>query len=510
MQPHTSLSSHPTLAPTLACLSTLLLVAVPTLGADKPSTKTPVLKHSEIVFMFVGNNEEYKAYGATFVAWGGATDAKQVHRHRDQGIRCTGHMWCLTAGPKLTHEDPKIRAACAVDIEGKPVEVPWQFDNTYKGTKTYFGCTNNPDYRELLRNRVRDVMKGKPDGLHIDDHLGAAAAAWHHAGGMCDHCMAAFRTYLKTHATPQELQAAGVNDLNTFDYRNLVRKYATTRAECRNWKTQQKIPLWSTFKQFHLHAAAENVRELGKLAEEVAGHPVTLSANAGISHEPHRYVVKYLTHVICEVPQRASAGTARPEEALTAYRLATEYGKPLAATASGQDWAFAKANACDDLVRSWIALAYAHGQRFMTPHPRRQWCFTKELGTHWYEAPVEAFAPVYQFIKRNADCFDGLEAVEVKGLAQPAKAILTVRRNAQTGRTVIHVLNRDYDPATKKMRTRENVVVRIPVSPGEKTPGKIQLLAYDAEAVEVPVNPVRGAAQITLPSLHLWTIVVLK
>ena len=242
----------------------------------------------------------------------------------------------------------------------------------------------------------------------------------------------------------------------------------------------------------------------------MAGHPVTLSANAGISHEPHRYVVKYLTHVICEVPQRASAGTARPEEALTAYRLATEYGKPLAATASGQDWAFAKANACEDLVRSWIALAYAHGQRFMVPHPRRQWCFTKEQGTHWYEAPVGAFAPVYQFIKKNADCFDGLEGVEVKGLTPPAKAILTSRRDPKTGRTVIHVLNRDYDAATKKMRTRKNVVIRIPVSPGEKAPEGVTLLAYDAEPRDVPVQRVRGAAQITLPSLHLWTIVVLK
>jgi len=460
--------------------------------------------------MFLANSEEYKAYGATFVAWGGTMDAKQVKRHRDLGIRCAAHMWCLTAGAKLIHEDPKLRAACAIDIEGKPVEVPWLFDKTYKGTKSYFGCTNNPDYRKLLRDRVRDVMKGKPDGLHVDDHLGAAAAAWHHAGGMCDHCMAAFRTYLKTHATPQQLQAAGVKDLKTFDYRNLVRKYATTRAQCRNWKTQQKIPLWSTFKQFHLHAAAENVRQLGKLAEEVAGHPVTLSANAGISHEPHRYVVKYLTHVICEILQRASAGTAKPEEALTAYRLATEYGKPLAGTASGQDWAFAKANACHDLVRSWIALAYAHGQRFMVPHPRRQWCFTKQLGTHWYEAPIEAFAPVYQFIKRHADCFDGLEAMELEGLTPPAQTILTVRRSAKKRRTVVHVLNRDYDADAKKMRTRKNVVIRIPVSPGERPAGNVKLLAYDAEPMEVPVKRLRGGAQITLPSLHLWTIIVLK
>lgn len=72
--------------------------------------------------------------------------------------------------------------------------------------------------------------------------------------------------------------------------------------------------------------------------------------------------------MICEVGQNASAGTSRIDHAIEAYDLAASLGKPMAATASGQDWAFVKQNNCEDLVRFWIALAYAYGERFMVPH----------------------------------------------------------------------------------------------------------------------------------------------
>ena len=110
----------------------------------------PALKHSDVVFMYASSEEAYKAYGATFVAWGGADTEERVRWHHDLGVRCTGSMWCLTAGAKLIHERPEIRAACAVDIEGNPVEVPWLFDHTHEGTKSYFGCTNHPEFRRHL------------------------------------------------------------------------------------------------------------------------------------------------------------------------------------------------------------------------------------------------------------------------------------------------------------------------------------------------------------------------
>jgi len=469
----------------------------------------PVLRHSEVVFMYAASDEAYRAYGATFVAWGGAETAEKVQRHHELGIRCTGSMWCLTAGAENIHKDPKLRAACAVDIEGNPVEVPWQFDHTYQGTKTYFGCTNNPDFQNLCRERVRQAMAGKADGLHVDDHLGTAGSCWQ-GGGFCDYCMKGFREYLKSHATKEQLQQAGVERIDDFDYRALVRKYAKTRQEYK--KVQRQIPLMDLFLEFQAEAAAEHTRQLGQLAAEVAGHPVLLSANAGLPNKTHTYVVKYLTHVICEVGQNAPAGTKQIDHAVEAYELATSLGKPLAATASGQDWAFVKQNQCEELVRFWIALAYAYGQRFMVPHPQRQWCFNNELGTHWYAAPIEAYAPMYRFIRENANCFDGFAAVEVKGHKPgvPANVLVTVRRKSGSSQTVLHVLNRGYDPQSKGMKPLSNVEVSLDKTLVSPTKSSAKLLSYDQPPQQVELVQNAGTVNVRIPELRLWTLVVFE
>ncbi len=479
-------------------------------GATKALDSEPVLRHSEVVFMYAASDEAYRAYDATFVAWGGAETAETVKRHHELGIRCTGSMWCLTAGAENIHKDPKLRAACAVDIEGNPVEVPWLFDHTYQGTKSYFGCTNNPDFQNLCRERVRQAMAGKADGLHVDDHLGTAGAAWWQGGGFCDYCMKGFREYLKSHATKEQLRQAGVSKIDDFDYRVLVRQYARTRQEYK--KVQRQIPLMDLFLQFQAEAAAEHTRQLGQLAAETAGHPVLLSANAGLPNKTHTYVVKYLTHVICEVGQNAPAGTKQIDHAIEAYDLATTLGKPMAATASGQDWAFVKQNQCEELVRFWIALAYAYGQRFMVPHPQRQWCFSNELGTHWYAAPVEAYAPLYRFIRQNAGWFDGFEAVDVKNHkpSAPANVLVTVRRKSGSNLTVLHVLNRDYDAQSKSMKPLTDVEVTLDKSIVSPRTVVAKLLSYDKPAQQVELAQNAGTVGVRIPELKLWTLVILQ
>ncbi len=78
--------------------------------------------------------------------------------HHDLGIRCTGSVWCLTAGARTLHENARLREAVAIDIEGKPIAVPWQFDNVHEGQTTDFGNTNHPAFREHVKANVRRVM----------------------------------------------------------------------------------------------------------------------------------------------------------------------------------------------------------------------------------------------------------------------------------------------------------------------------------------------------------------
>ncbi len=469
----------------------------------------PVLKHSDVVFMYGADDDAYRAYGATFTGWGGASTAKEVRRHHKLGVKCSGSMWCLTAGAELLYKRPDLREAVARDFLGEQVMPPWLFDHTYKDQKPYFGCTNHPTFRALCRQRVMETMAGGADSLHVDDHSGTGGSVYH-GGGFCDHCMKGFRKFLKEHSTAADLRTAGLkrSDLDTFDYRTLVKQYARTRKQY--IKIHHRVPLDKLFWQFHFEAAAAHVRRLGRAAAaESAGHKVLLSANACLDYPWQDVVLGSVTHVIAELGQHPALGPRGALKAVKGYDLATSRGVPMAATGMGWDWTFVKTHRTYDLVRVWIAMAYAHGQRFMCPHPTRQWCFDKKIGTHWYAAPVEQFAPVYRFIRDNADCFDGLEEIPVAAVKAPPQTHVTLRRNPRTGKTVLHVINLRYNRKTRRSVAQEKVRIDLPAAMVDGRGESVELLSWDAPPQTLPLIRRGKKASVVLPRLKNWGLVVL-
>jgi hypothetical protein len=480
----------------------------------------------------------YDEYGATVVAWGGAHTLEKVRRYEELGIHATGTMWCLTAGAENLHNDPDLRAATCRDIEGNPIPVPWLPDHVYEGTPSWFGCTNHPTFRAHVRKQVAAAMSGGAHGLHVDDHLGTAHPAFAHGGCFCDACMAVFRSWLIEHVTPSLLAEAGVASFENFDYRDLVRNYATTRDVY--LEVQDEIPLHQAFVDCQLQRAAEHTRQLGDLAAEIVERPVTLSANTCLPHLEHVVVSPYLTYLVGEVAQYAEAGTDELLKAVQAYRMAETIGKPIAATAMGWDWAYVKEHACEGLVRVWIALAYACGQRLMAPH--RMWCFTPEKGTHWYDGPTAAYAPLYRFVRERGDLFR--DCTTVGPLAPPTGAptgaparfdtaaqrralhdalargdprplaagdrLWLFPREREDGAAVVHVVNLVYDEATDAVRTQRDVEIRLPGDLYDREVDRAVLYTYDGDPVEGPVQTgTDHAITLRIPEQRVWTVAML-
>lgn len=518
------------LLPGLAIVAAIACLTPAAVGAELRT-----LRGDDVVFMYAADVAAYKAYGATFVAWGGAHTAQKVQEMRQLGIHPTGTMWCLTAGAKTLHENAELREAVVRDIAGKPVAVPWLFDHTHEGTPSWWGCTNNPVFRRHMREKVRQAMAGGADGLHVDDHLGSAAPSAYAGGCFCDWCMAEFRKWLIANSTPELLKAAGASSFDGFDYRQVVLRHAKTREEY--MKAAGRIPLHAEFVDCQLALAAENVRELGALAAEVAGRPVTLSANTCLPHLNHTVVARHLTHLVGEVDHGARTGVKGLINAVRAYRMAEALGRPLAATASGWDWAYVNENRCETLVRLWIALSYSCGQRLMVPH--RMWCFTREKGTHWYNGPVEAYAPLYRFVRANGELFRDTRTVGPlaapadvprmlerqsdrrrlaealdRGRPQPLGAgerVWVMPRLRADGAMVVHVLNLDYQADGDRIAPARDVVVRLPAElrPGAAISGAT-IHAYDAEVLRAEVKADGEGLSFTVPELRLWAVVLMK
>lgn len=360
------------------------------------------MRHSDVVFMYVPKTPQlYADYGCSVVLWGGG--AGNVQAAHEQGVHFQSSFWFLTAGGEKLAKDPELLKAVCVDVEGKPIEVPWLTD--HKGPlPNYWGCTNAPYYREYLRRTALAVTEGDFDGCHIDDHCGTAACASYAGGCFCEHCRAGFRAYLKAHYTPAQLAALGVPEVEQFDYLTSVRAVAPTREEYK--KKCRSLPLYMPFMTFQAQAEAALVGEIRELVTKTRGRTLSFSANTGLPHPLHMADYRHLDTLCGEISLNAGAG--KPSDvAHVAYKVADGLKRPLASTASGWDWAWVAAQNKPGLVKTWVAESYAFGNRLMAPH--HQWCYTEQKGTHWWDGKTEDFAPLYQWISTHRELFDGFE-----------------------------------------------------------------------------------------------------
>ncbi len=390
---------------------TCWLAVIPTTLA----AETRALKRSDVVFMYDADRHTYLDYGATVLAWGGTPT--QQSRQAAAGVRLYGSVGMVTEFDQYCERFPETyeQGLCR-DIDGRPVKVPWLTDHQHKGIPYWWCCTSQPLFRQYLSERVIETVRAGADGVHIDDHMGTAGGLWLGIC-FCDRCVDGFRDYLRSLGS-DELRRQGIERVEEFNYRDEVKRWLST-GETKPARQVTQHPLWPQWTIYQCHAAAKWMQELRDLAARTAGRTVPFGANAGLLWPRHLSDYQTLDLFSAETDHHAS-DRMPTDLPLVAYRMADAVERPYAATASGGDWAFVKEKNLPGLVRCWIALSYAAGHCFMAPH--RQWCYTQEKGTHWYDGPREKFAPLYQFVRRNADLLDEYDAYADVGIVLPYRA----------------------------------------------------------------------------------------
>jgi hypothetical protein len=378
-----------------------------------------VLSRSDVPFMYQASRAVYEAYGATVVAWGGTPSPKA--REQANEVKLFGSVGMVTEFSRYYERFPSTyeQGLCR-DVNGQPVKVPWLTDHQHKGVPFWWCCTQQPQFRQYLRERVVETVKAGADGLHIDDHLGTAGGLW---TGICfcERCLDGFRGYLQ--ALPEaERTGLAVPDLAAFNYRDYVRQWLAKQDNRKPGINER--PLWRQWQAYQCREAARFMQELHELANQTAGHPMAMSANAGVLWPLHLVDYQTLDFFCAEIEHGASR-RAFSDLPILAYRLADAMGRPLTASASGQDWAFIQEHKLPGLVRGWIAASYAAGNFLMAPH--HQWCYTEAKGTHWYEGPTEQFAPLYQFVRQNASLFDNYETYADLAVVLPHRSFVRNR-----------------------------------------------------------------------------------
>jgi len=382
--------------------------------AEESAKARPFIKASDVVFMYPAEDpSQYDAYSGTVVGWAGrprernaqAVEAFQsrVAEAHKRGMRyCGSDDFLVDFRGFIDFRPETFMDAVCLDLDGNPIRVPWLWDHEYKGHFAYWWCTNNPDYQAFLRDQAERACMAPVDGLHLDDYSGTSACSAYNGGCFCRYCIAGFREYLRQHFSPEQLSEMEIERIDEFDYCEFLKSKDITAEQFK--KSRSACPLGEVFQDFQNSRMKKRVQEVFEYAEQLRGKLLLRSLNSSAS-SPRALLPAPLIDFFCgEVPHHAENVQA-PVEPVLVYRLVEALKRRQTATAAGHDWAWIKANEKPGLVRTWIAQTYAFGSVFMVPH--RQWCYTAELGTHWWQGKPEDFAYIYRFVRERASLLDG-------------------------------------------------------------------------------------------------------
>jgi len=380
---------------------------------EEGDTARPFIRASDVVFMYAGAPAQYDAYSGTVVGWGGRarsrkTEDVEAFQRRVEEANKRQMRYCASADFLVDFRgfidfrpDSFMDATC-LDLNGNPLRVPWLFDHEYKGHRAYWWCSNNPDYRAYLRDQVERACLAPIDGLHIDDYSGTSSCSAYNGGCFCRYCMEGFREHLGKQFSQEQLKDMEIERIDEFDYRQFLKAKGITAEQYR--KERHKCALSDVFQQFQNSQMKQRVQDAFEYAEQLRGKPLLRSVNSSASSPRASLPAPLIDYFCGEVPHHAS-GARVPTEPVFVFRLVEGLKSRQTATASGHDWAWIKANEKPGLVRTWVAQAYAFGSVLMAPH--NQWCYTPELGTHWWHGKPEDFAYLYHFVRKHASLLDG-------------------------------------------------------------------------------------------------------
>ena len=401
----------------LLCLSFVIQAQIPIKTSKEQFNK------SAITLMPEGEPESIEAFlplSPTVVAWGMdpihyELDGNKLENHFSEykkigieNLAC--NVWMLTATGRYMHKNPELQDAVCKDIEGNKI-VPGWLDSEFNGIKPWWGCTNHPLFRELVKVRAITGIKSGANLLHLDDHMGSAAAANHSGGCFCNYCMDGFTEWMRKNYSEQRLEELGIDDIEGFNYLQFLKNQNFDTVEKYKSAIQQNnLPLRNEFMAFQLYEAAEFVKELGQLADAVSGTNIPLGVNSWNLDPTQLATSHYADYFSNEV----SHFDVEDEKPPFVYLLADAFIKPVFSTGTGEDWIHIRQNPQPTRINRWIATTYAFGHYFMYSY--NKWGFSEETGTQWYRIPIEFYEPYCSFVSQNKFLFDNYEALAQVGV----------------------------------------------------------------------------------------------
>lgn len=165
----------------------------------------------------------------------------------------------------------KARSILTLDLE--PARAPWM---RARVPVSLHRCDNNPVSREMNLAELKMQIDAGVRDIQRDDGAGnAIAVSW--GACFCEHCMKGFRDYLKANVSSGKLAELGVENIDTFGYREFLIARGAPSGDA--FRTYQGGELKTHFQDFQTRSAVEFDNWFRSELNKYAGRYVPMSAN---------------------------------------------------------------------------------------------------------------------------------------------------------------------------------------------------------------------------------------
>lgn len=226
-----------------------------------------------------GGRDTFRAlrqFHVTRLEWAYIQQPEFVERLKDSGRLFGGAASSALSHVAGSSDRENLRGLCCVDLRGKPVIPTWK--RTWNPPGNWWMCVNNPELEDRYVAFLQGYVDVGAEVIQRDEPWGnRRAVSW--GGCFCDHCMQAFRDYLRRETTARQRQRWKVDDLESFDYRERLRKQqAPVGDRFKNWKGGE---LKERFVAFQEAATIKFHQRTRARLNEYAGRRVPMSCNNG-------------------------------------------------------------------------------------------------------------------------------------------------------------------------------------------------------------------------------------
>ncbi len=318
----------------------------------------------------------------TRIEWSYVTTPETIQTVKKAGLVFVGSLNTIAwAGPDQD----------GVLFDGSRMVAPWM-QHFYSGKGVGWACVNKAP---TLPRRIEHLKKLQTQGVNTIQHddwmFNLHGVFW--GGCFCKNCVTGFARYLDENATPEDMEAVGVQTWKEFDYLDYLRARLGRTSTKDYLDRRGQDPLCSHFRMFQLMSTRTYFEKL-----MLAGGDIRLTVNSNMT--PPRIAQSFLLdmtdYLVGETDVRSEADLW---EIVSMLKMADALNLPQVLSP------FPRGTPDVQLVRTAIALTYAMGHRMLVPWD----VYIGKEPERWF-GKVEEYGDLYDFVRENASLLDGYEA----------------------------------------------------------------------------------------------------